>query len=483
MQQLSKFLTVLFIKVLLFTLFILPSDAVAQRRSTSVNVERGGKTTISISNGFGNKFHIEYKGTFTLSDDDSDVVSISNGGYMEIKKSAFGNRRKITIEPDGSGGLMKKYYVGGSQRSFDAEGKKWLSEILLEVVRTTTLGAEKRVDRMYRKGGSYKVLKEVDNIPSDHVKARYVKLLLQKSLKEKDLIAVLDRVGNDFDSDHHKANILKTNTEQFLAGADVTTAFIKAASTIDSDHHTASVLLKALKDGSLTDTQLKTVFAVAKNIGSDHHLASVLLEVVNQGKLDSNSAKLLLTTSGSINSDHHKASVLKKAIGVPGLTASTYHTLLDEMDAMDSDHHMASILTTLVKKDLDSETKSHLLDVVGDNMTSDYHQANVLVQLAREHAVENCLPTYLSALSGIDSDHHKAEVFKQLTRKDFDEARLGVILEKIRVIDSDYHQANTLLSFAPMVSNGTESLKKVYREACMQIDSDSHSGRALKAVN
>ena len=125
MNQLSKILALFLVKLIILLLVLSPNVISAQRTSTSVNINRNGKTTISIKNGFGNNFSIEYQGDITLSDDDTDVVAISRDGYMEIKKSAFGNRRRVYIEPDNSGQLIKKYYVGSSQKDFDSEGKKW----------------------------------------------------------------------------------------------------------------------------------------------------------------------------------------------------------------------------------------------------------------------------------------------------------------------------------------------------------------------
>lgn len=483
MNQLTKIISAFLIKIIFILLLLSSSIGNGQKKSTSVNISSNGKTSISIKNGFGNNFSIEYKGDITLSDDDSDVIAISRNGYMEIKKSAFGSRRRIFIESDNSGQLIKKYYVGGSQKSFDNEGKKWLSEILLEAVRTTTLGAEKRVNRFYKQGGSYKVLKEVGNISSDHVKSRYVKLLLEKNLKEKDLISILNTVGEQIDSDHHSADILKHNTKLFLAYPGTTSAYIKATGEIDSDHHKAEVLKRSIQDGAISDTQLKALFEIAKDIDSDHHKASVLKEVLNRRSLNSENMKLLVSTSKGIDSDHHKASVLKKALNINGLSESVHNTLLASISEMDSDHHIASVFSELLRNKMDSGSLSNLLRLVEDNMDSDNHQANVLKQVAtKQHINGAVLPAYLEALQEINSDHHQADVFKQLSRQEFEDSQLSKILLATKSINSDYHKSESLLSFASEVSNSSSNVKDAYTEACKDISSESHFGRALKAI-
>lgn len=481
MTHLSKIIIHVLVKAILILALLYPSFSEAQRKSTSVNISRDGKTTISIKNSYGKNFSLEYQGDIELADDDSDIVSISRGGYMEIKRSAFGSRRRILIEPDNSGQLIKKYWVGGSQKSFDAEGKKWLSEILLDVVRTTTLGSEKRVDRMYKKGGYYPVLKEIDIIDSDYVKARYIKLLMEKKMDEKGLLGVLKRIGK-VSSDHHQADILKHNSSLFLSSDALRTTFIQTTGKINSDHHKASVLKTAIEDPEISDNQLKALFGIAEDINSDHHKASVLARVLENRTLNAENTKLLIAVASSINSDHHKASVLKKALAGNDISSGSYNSLLSSVDNMSSDHHIASVLGAVLKEDLDPESLSHLLRQVKQNMSSDMHQASVLKKVALSQDVDQSLEAYLSALRDVDSDHHKAEVFRALSRKSFSDDGLIAILEATKSINSDHHHAETLMAFAPEVRGKSDRVVDAYHDSTDTISSDHHLGRTLRAL-
>ena len=482
MTHLSKILIAILVKAFLFLVLLYPSVAEAQRKSTSVSINNSnGKTTISIKNGFGNNFSVEYQGDIELSDDDSDIVSISRGGYMEIKKTAFGSRRKIFMEPDGSGKLLKKYYVGGSRKDFDPEGKKWLSEILLEVVRTTSLGAEKRVNRMYAKGGYYPILKEVDAITSDYVKSRYLKLLLEKRLDEKGLMGALKRVG-DIDSDHHKADILKYNVRAFLSSEAITALYIQTAGKINSDHHKADVLRKAIENRNISDVQMKALFDIAENINSDHHKANVLNKVINSRSLDAENTKLVIMVAKSIHSDHHKASVLKNALQGNDVSPSSYNALLSSTNHMNSDHHIASVLNEVLREHLDQESLVLLLTQIKQNMSSDMHQATVLKKVAREQELSSAMNAYLSALKAVNSDHHKVEVFKVLSRQSLTNDELIEVLLATKEIDSDHHHAETLIAYAPMVRSKSDQVIDAYHSSAESISSDAHLGRALRAI-
>jgi len=105
MKILSKTIKIRLV-ILLSGAFILTSSNYSAQNFITLNSGKG-KSKITISNSK-NDFKIEYEGEIILSDDDSDIKHISRGGYIEIRKSSFGKRRKIVIENDG-GKLVKNF--------------------------------------------------------------------------------------------------------------------------------------------------------------------------------------------------------------------------------------------------------------------------------------------------------------------------------------------------------------------------------------
>jgi len=91
---------------------------------------------------------VETRGKIELTDDDKDIKSISPDGYLEITKVTLGSRRSIVITPT-ENGIKREYYEGREKMDFEKEGRKWLSEILPELVRSTTIAAENRVNRFF----------------------------------------------------------------------------------------------------------------------------------------------------------------------------------------------------------------------------------------------------------------------------------------------------------------------------------------------
>ena len=193
-----------------------------------------------------NSFNIEYKGDIEVTDDDRDIKSISSGGYFEVSKTTFGSKRSIVIESR-SGGLRKQYFEGRKELEWEPNGREWLAEILPDIVRSTGIASESRVNRYYQKGGVDAVLDEISRLDSDYVKAIYAKkLLAKKGLSNNDLAAAVKEFGDEIDSDYYLSQILKENSDLFLRNDQLAEAYLGAVKNIGSDHYSSSILKDAM---------------------------------------------------------------------------------------------------------------------------------------------------------------------------------------------------------------------------------------------
>src|SRR5688500_2467629 len=170
------------------------APASAQNASTSSTHEsssstNGKQTYRWRTSGAMTDFEIELRGKIELTDDDKDIKSISDDGYLEISKTVFGSKRSIIIESLGNGQVKKEYYEGRTKMAWEPDGKAWLAEILPEVVRSSTIGAESRVSRFFKKGGTPAVLAEIENLENDHVTAHYANLLMRQPVQPNDYAA------------------------------------------------------------------------------------------------------------------------------------------------------------------------------------------------------------------------------------------------------------------------------------------------------
>ncbi len=450
-------------------------------QSTSIS-SSNNKTTISIDNGKKSSFSLEYEGEFTISDDEKDITYISDGGYIEIRKSAFGSRRRIYMESDNAGGIVRKYYVGSKEKPYEGEGRKWLSEILPELLRTTTIGAEERVNRFYNNGGVDNVINEIEKIESDHVKTHYIDVLLDKQLTESELTATLKTVKG-IGSDHHKANLLKDNLSRFLSGSNSMSSFLTVTKSINSDHHKANILTEVINDKTFSQDDMSTFFVIIDQINSDHHKANILSELMSSRKLDSHNLNLVISSTDGINSDHHVANVLTKALDSPNISQEGYDSLLKSIKKVNSDHHKANIFLNLLKKDLDEKSVMELLSISSNSINSEHHQANVLSQVLNRHNLKGTmLKNFLASTIELNSSHHVSNVYRRLADKKYSDSDLIMIINSVEDINSDHEMYNTLYNFSKQVSQASSKVKDAYRSAAKNLASESRYGKLLRAI-
>ena len=132
---------------------------------------------------------VDYRGTIVFNETDTDVESISAGGFLEIAQKTFGTWRSALLEGKSDGSIERQFKVGSKERPWDPEGAEWFSDILLDVIRSTGMGVETRVGRFYRKGGVNALINEIGEIDSDYVKGIYYATALNhNNMRTQDLV-------------------------------------------------------------------------------------------------------------------------------------------------------------------------------------------------------------------------------------------------------------------------------------------------------
>ena len=411
---------------------------------------KNGVRTYHVKNGQ-KDFRIEYEGEITLSNDDKDITAISRGGFIEIKKSSFGTKRRILIHNE-SGTLVKKYFVGWSEKPFRTEGRKWLAEVLPEILRTTTIAAKSRVNRFYRKNGASGVLSEVKKMKSDYVKSAYIKLLLEKNLSTNDLVRTIESTGNYIKSDHYVSQILKSNQKAFLKNDRTVTAYINATKNIKSDHYATGILKKVIEDKNISDKQLGSLLEITKGIKSDHYITQLLKSIMSNRKMnDVNMSKILVLTKG-INSDHYKVTILKAALKNKNLSKKAHAQFLVTIKDIKSDHYVSSIITEMIK-----------------NNNFNDSSINTIVKMVDDN---------------ISSSHYISTIYKKVASKKLTDSQLIMIIESsARTIKSSHSLTSVLVALSNQVNSSSSKVKNAYKTAAKKIKSDTYYGRVMKALN
>lgn len=469
------------ILALLISLVMIASSAFAQTESISSS-NKSTKITFNRSNGI-SSFNVEMRGKIDVTDDDKDIKSISPDGYLEISKVTFGARRSIVITPEG-GGIKREYYEGREKIAFAPEGKIWLGEILPELVRSSTIAAESRVNRYYRQGGVNGVLEEIGRLDGSYIKSHYANLLMKLNVPVKDYANVIAKISEGMDSDHYLTEFLEKNMNKFLQSKEASDALFQACGKMESDHYITQVIKAALQNQTPSAEAMKSLLLTAGNMDSDHYITEVLSALMKQQNLTDATIGEMINTSKKIESDHYKTVVLKKALSKPGLSANSFQRVLESIQNIESDHYKTEVLTDLLNNKLTNEMDLTILQL-SSTIESDHYMSVVLgAVLKRQDLTDDAFKKLVEVAAGSDSDHYSSTVLQQaLQIPNLSEAKVINVIQAAGGIDSDHYVTQVLMDAAPKVKTGSAAIKEAYRAAAKRIDSETYYGRAMRAID
>ena len=472
---------ILTIGALLSTCMVLSSYG----QDTQVYTSKNGATKVRYKTATGlSNFNVESRGKFELSDDDRDIKSMSADGYLEIEKTVFGSRRSIIITPQGNT-LKREYYEGRTAVAFEPEGRKWLSEILPELVRSTTIGAESRVNRFYRQGGSKGVMEEIGRLQSDYVKAHYANLLMELPIPVKDYASIAKQVSDAIDSDHYMTEFFKQNMTKFLSSKEATEALFVATKDLDSDHYKTEVIKAALRNGPASLENVKIILQATGSMDSDHYRTEVLSTILKQTNLNDEIISEIINGTKSIESDYYRSVVLNRALDKTGLSGVSFQKVLESVKDIGSDHYKTEVLTHLLRNNLPAETQILLINITA-SIGSDHYMTTVANEIMqKQNLSDDAFQKLLEALSHMDSDHYQSTFLQAaIDRPSLTKQNILSILQATGSIDSDHYITEVLIDLAPKIKSLNDaSLKDAYRAAAKIIDSETYYGRAMKAID
>lgn len=469
--------------LLLYALIFLITAPVVlgQHEEVTVTRERGVYQHTNVKGR--NSFKIEFKGDIEVTEDDKDIKSISRGGFIDISKTTFGNKRRILIEAS-SGGLERSYYEGRKRIDYEPSGREWLADILPDIVRITDIAAESRVTRFYRKDGVEGVLNEIERLDGSSIQAVYAKLLLQKDLRPHELVKVIEGIADKVRSDYYLASILKGHSQKCLKNDQTVQAFFEAIGEIGSDYYATIVLKDALKQHNPTNDETVRILRAAKSIGSDYYMNTILNQILKNENLSPEVLNALIETTKTIDSDYYQSQVLKKALDIEGVSGKNFNLIMEAMSMVSSDYYIAEIFQNLLDNDLPKEEQAALLRLLREHMKSDYYLASILSKVLEEQELDKTAWRELAeTMQEISSDYYAASVISKAAKQELERSILLSLITATERIGSDYYLSIALISMADAVKESNREVREAYIKAAGKIGSKTYHARTLKAIN
>jgi beta-lactamase regulating signal transducer with metallopeptidase domain len=376
----------------------------------------------------GEKLSVSYSGTFDFTDDDADVRQISAGGYLKISDQAWVGRHTVEIHERG-GTLDRRYYVNGSERPYEPEGRQWLHENLPKFVRNTGIGADRRVARILKSGGPSAVMTEISRIDGSYVKRIYFsELFKQASLTPEQYRQAMAQAGREINSDYERATLLISLVDRLPADEASRAAYFDAATGISSDYELRRVYSTMLKRGPVSPAVLAGILEHSSTIQSDYEMSELLRQIVAQQPLDERTRPAFFKDASAVQSAYERHRILSAVVGN---SATDGRTLADALNA-------------------------------AAEINSDYEAATFLVEVLKQHSVDETIRVpFFKVVGHIGSSYERGRVLQAVVRKpDVSKAALLATLQACGQMSSAYDRAQVLLLVA-----STHTLSGDLREA------------------
>lgn len=391
----------------------------------------------------GERISIKWQGAFRLTDDETDVAWIEDGGYLTI---ADGLVFKDRVDLKGVNGRIERTFTkNGIKRDWEPEGRQFLAAALDRMIRHSGAFAKERVARFLNSGGPDAVLAAISRLAESSYVRRvyYSELVKQAPMTDALLTTVLQRVPNEVKSDYDKSTLLTTiaklpaitdahritiaravrsissDYDQRRAltavmdvrplSAGLAAAVLDASESISSNYDRSLVLQEVAQRGGLTAATSAAFMSQVRTIGSSYDQRRVLTAVAAQGALPPGVAVDAIKSAGAISSSHDQAETLIRMIESGGLTDQSADTFFQAASQIASSYDLQRVLRKAVATGMTERIQESVLRTA-PKVGSGHERANLLEAVAAQGRVAgNARELYLAAARGLSShDENRA---------------------------------------------------------------------------
>ena len=304
------------------------------------------------SDGPFNSTNISHDGDIRVSEDDRSVESISPGGYLKISIRTFGNSRELLINSDSRGNLSYEFREGRQEIPYEPEGRRWLAEVLPDVIRSSGIDAERRALRIYARGGIDGFLDEISKIPGNTVMALYFSALLdQQTLNDGELEKLIYAIAGKMSSDTERGRLFREYQDSFLRNAGVATDYFSAISRLSSSSEKGRIYREIDQPLDFTDRQMTDAyFAGIDRISSSTEAGSALRHTIATHRLTDYALGVLLRSTAKVSSSTESGRVLRTFTEINLDDPSVRESFFAAVDHLSSSTEAGSVLRDVLRK-------------------------------------------------------------------------------------------------------------------------------------
>lgn len=291
---------------------------------------------------------IDGRGRFRFNEEETDLLSLSQGGHLDIREAGGGGERRVRFEERG-GEVVRRFWRDGDALARDADLDDWLGRVIPQLHRLTGIDARARAERIHRRGGAAAVLEEISHIPGSYTARVYASTLaglgpLDESQTRRFLDLSTERMGS-----YDLRETLTAYVHEQDPGPAEWRSFAEAAAKIPSSYDLRETLTAAAEDFSGPASAWHALLEAAAHIGSSYDLRETLSAFAGRLPRDAATTELLLRTARRITSSYDLRETLGAYASAGGFDTDGWLALLEAATAVQSGYDRRESLVSIAR--------------------------------------------------------------------------------------------------------------------------------------
>lgn len=427
---------------------------------------------------------ISTNGDIEFNESYTDIVSVSEGGYLKISMVSFGMKRKLYVSSE-DGRVVYRYFEGNKEINFEPKGREWMKKMLPDIVRNSGLDLENRVNKLYQRKGMTGFLAELEETDSDYYKSRMVKYLLKNNKPSKsELKNLIREFPYRIDSDYELSQIYKKHNTIFLQDAELSADFFNSLGEISSDYELSQILKSVYKLNDLNNENFTLFIGAMDDISSDYEKSNLMKLALHDDKLTEKQLNVLLNEVEEISSDYEKSQIIKSLLHSNGLSTQNVDNIMELTRTISSDYETGQIVNSIIKGSLLSLENLDEFTNLLDEISSDYTYKGILNQLIEyDELGSERFDFLLEASDEISSSYELSRFYNTLLNHgELTEDQQLKLIAKSGNISSNYELAKFLTNAAKNMDLDNNKIHDALIEATQNISSEYEYGKVMKAI-
>jgi hypothetical protein len=292
-------------------------------------------------------------GEIRFNSDFTDIMSVGNGGLVDITEVQGNTMRRLMIRHDRVG-LTRTFFVNGRDQPWDDAARRWLADLLIDLDRSTAIGVTYRYPLLYANGGAKAVIDEVEQMTGDYARSVYLRRLIESAnLGPAEYERVVTVTSRDMSSDYEISRILRSVGERSsLDNGGMRAAYLRAVERMSSDYERSRVLQTIVTKSNMSREVGQAAIRTATTFSSDYERSRVLLAAIANKALDVDDAIPILETVTKSSSDYEKSRVMQAVAARWAITGEARKAYLRAADTIKSDYENRRVLAALINQEV-----------------------------------------------------------------------------------------------------------------------------------